>query len=280
MSDCFKSLDCPIRVVVFCGGPTLDAAVQQFIRRLETEPEIEFLGAFCQSPGQSFKAVVLDLWQRRGVLAGPLLGVQAMTAIARFLMHPRAAIAQRREGVRLASRVQFVPDIHAQDVLEQMQDLSPDLGLIYGAPILKPALFALPTFGTLGIHHGKVPEYRGKKTTFWAMFNGEKTVGVTIQRVNAGLDTGDVVKAGEVPVDRRSLRTVWQELEALGFDLYLQAILDVKRGAAHYRPQIGKKGPLYRDPSLSDMLKFHCRQLKRHLRKHEVISGWINSGEY
>jgi methionyl-tRNA formyltransferase len=100
------------------------------------------------------------------------------------------------------------------------------------------------------------------------MYHGEKTAGVTIQRVNAGLDTGDVVRAGEVPIGRRSLHTVWQELEALGFDLYLQAIVDVKRGTAHYRPQLGKKGPLYHDPTASDILKFQCRQLRRRLRKY------------
>jgi methionyl-tRNA formyltransferase len=111
----------------------------------------------------------------------------------------------------------------------------------------------------LGIHHGKVPEYRGKKTTFWAMYNGEETAGVTIQKVNAGLDTGEIVKQGAVLIGRRSLPVVWNELETLGLDLYLEAIVEVKRGVASYQPQTGQRGKLYRDPEFGDILSLWWR---------------------
>ena len=109
------------------------------------------------------------------------------------------------------------------------------------------------------------PDYRGKKTTFWAMYNGDKSVGVTIQKVGTGLDTGDIVRAGEVPVAGRSLRAVWNELELLGFYLFIQAILDVKHRDASYRPQSGKRGKLYRDPKLGDIMTFWWKQLRRSL---------------
>jgi methionyl-tRNA formyltransferase len=132
---------------------------------------------------------------------------------------------------------------------------------------LKPELFEKPRRGTLGIHHGKVPEYRGNKTTFWAMYNGEQVAGVTIQKVNAGLDTGTIVKEGEVTIGRRSQRTVWNELEALGLDLYIQAILEVKAGTATYRPQVGVKGRLYRNPKLGNLVNFWGKQFKRRLSR-------------
>jgi methionyl-tRNA formyltransferase len=97
---------------------------------------------------------------------------------------------------------------------------------------LRAELFEIPALGTLGIHHGRVPQYRGKKTTFWEIYNGERTAGVTIQRVNRGIDTGDIVRMGEVPIGRKGYGRVWREVEALGADLYLQAVLDFKRGEA------------------------------------------------
>jgi methionyl-tRNA formyltransferase len=121
----------------------------------------------------------------------------------------------------------------------------------------------------LGIHHGKVPEYRGKKTTFWAMFNNEREVGVTIQRVSSGLDRGDVVRKGEVTTGSKSLSEVCRELEALGVDLFVEAILDVKRGTASYVPQEQSRGILYKDPSLADLLKFHWRHLTRRHRVND-----------
>jgi methionyl-tRNA formyltransferase len=149
--------------------------------------------------------------------------------------------------------------------------LNPDLGLAYGSPILKPALFDIPRQGTLGIHHGKVPEYRGKKTAFWAMYNGESTAGVTIQKINVGLDRGDVVLEGEVPMGRRTLGAVWKDLEALGIELYFEAILAVKDGCATYRPQPPGAGRIYRDPKLRDLLVFWWRQGRLQLRSRRYL---------
>jgi methionyl-tRNA formyltransferase len=112
-----------------------------------------------------------------------------------------------------------------------------------------------------------LPEYRGNKTTFWAIYNGEKSAGVTIQKINAGLDTGQIVKEGEVVIGRRSQRAVWRELEALGLDLYIQAILEVKDGTATFRPQLGQRGKLYRNPKPRDFLTFSMRQLKRRISR-------------
>ena len=263
--ECISSQS--IRVVLFGGGPTLERGVKQFICRLEAHPEIEFLGGFCQSESQSFWAITRDLWRRRRFLALPLLLIQIIGVISRLLARPRTEIGLNRKLAQLADRIHFIPDIHADEILEEVKTLTPDLGLIYGSPILKPDLFEIPRYGTLGIHHGKVPKYRGKKTTFWAMYNGEKTAGVTIQRVNRGLDTGEIVTEGEVPTGSRSLTTVWNELEALGLDLYIQAILEVKQGTASYRPQMGKKGKLYRDPKLRDILAFWQRQYAKRFSK-------------
>lgn len=256
----------PIRVVMFGGGPVLARDVKQFLVRLEAHPEIELLGAFCQSAGQSWAEVARDIWRRRRWLAIPLLTLQFVEGIGRFLRHPRAGGELNRGLAALADRIHYVPDIHAEAVLAQVRALAPDLGLIYGSPILKPALFEIPALGTLGIHHGQVPQYRGKKTTFWALYNGEPVAGVTIQKVNAGLDAGEIVNSGAVPTNRRSYGAIWHELEALGLDLYLQSILEVKAGTAVYRPQTGPEGKLYRDPRIGDYWRFWERQLRRRVR--------------
>jgi folate-dependent phosphoribosylglycinamide formyltransferase PurN len=255
-----------IGVVVFTGGPLLEPAAGEFMVRLDEHPEINLLAVFHESAGGTPRAVIQDLWRRRGPLALPVLMLQGLRAAGRFLPQPGREIRLRRRIGALSSRIHRVTDTHAPDILERIRRLKPQLGLIYGGPILKPALFEIPTLGTLGIHHGKLPEYRGKKTTFWAMFNDESSAGVTIQRVNAGLDTGEVVEAGSVPIGRRPLRVVWNRLEALGLDLYLQAILEVNRGTATCRKPAGKKGPLYRDPGISDVLVFWWRYLVRLIR--------------
>jgi methionyl-tRNA formyltransferase len=253
----------PIRVVVFCGGPTLDRAVVRFIGKIAARPEIEFLGGFCQTSGRTLNARVRDRLKRRGALGVAVLLLELLNAGRRMLAHPRREMELRRFGARVAERIAFVPDIHDPRTLDRIRALEPDLGLIYGSPILKPQLFQVPRLGTLGIHHGKMPAYRGKKTTFWAMYNGDETAGVTIQRVNAGIDTGEIVQQGEVRIERKSARAVTNELEELGFTLYVQAILEIKRGTARFARPTGPKGTLYQDPGFADLLRFQWRQLRR-----------------
>jgi methionyl-tRNA formyltransferase len=248
---------------VFGGGPGLTHDAREFIARLEVHPEIELLGVFCQSESQSWGAILRDLRKRRGLLAFPLLVARAFAGISIFLRDPRKETALKKKLDGISGRIHNVNYIHAQAILDHISSLNPDLGLIYGSPILKPNLFNIPRYGTLGIHHGKVPEYRGNKTTFWAMYNGEAAAGVTIQKVNEGLDTGSIVKEGSVPIGRRSYQRVWSDLEALGLDLYIQAILEVKNGTAAYRPQTGKKGRLYRNPKPKDFVTLWARQLQR-----------------
>jgi folate-dependent phosphoribosylglycinamide formyltransferase PurN len=271
MTDRVDKADRPIRVVVFTSGPMLERGVLQFLDCLEKHPKIELLACIAQSRLRSRRETYAELWQRRGILSAPILLAGWADAIWRFIRAPRKEMDFKRNLKTLADRIHFVPDIHAQAVLNRVRSLQPELGLIYGSPILKPTLFEIPSSGTLGIHHGKVPEYRGKKTMFWAMYNGEQAAGVTIQKVNAGLDTGQIVKEGEVPARHRFPRAVWRDLDKLGIDLYIQAILDVRAGTASYRPQTGQKGRLYRDPSIADVIELWRRILTR------MVKDWLGT---
>jgi hypothetical protein len=52
-------------------------------------------------------------------------------------------------------------------------------------------------------------------------------------------------------------------LEALGVELYIQAVLEVKHGVAKYKPQTGVKGKLYRNPKLKDIINLWQRQIRK-----------------
>jgi folate-dependent phosphoribosylglycinamide formyltransferase PurN len=249
----------PWRVVVFTGGPELQPDVLDFIQRLEDIEDIEVVGVFCETGLQGFRGVVADLWRRRRLMAIPLLLQRWLRMIGRGIFQPRRSVFRRWTGALIAPRLQYATDLHSASLLARIRDLEPDLGLVYGGPIIRPELFELPRHGTLGIHHGLTPAYRGKKTTFWAMYNGEKSVGVTIQTIGRGLDRGDIVAEATIPVGRAPLPVVSARLQRLGLELYMHAIDEVRRGKAEYRPQSSGSGVLYRDPSAADVLRFWAR---------------------
>jgi hypothetical protein len=58
---------------------------------------------------------------------------------------------------------------------------------------------------------------------------------------------------------------VVHELEALGLELYIQAILEVKHGVAEFKPQTGVKGKLYRNPKIGDFIRFWGMQARRQM---------------
>jgi methionyl-tRNA formyltransferase len=176
---------------------------------------------------------------------------------------------------RVQARTKVAPDVHAPAILAWVEGLDADGGVVYGGPILEPALFTLPRRGTLGVHHGRLPDYRGKKTVFWAIANGESEAGVTIQAINAGLDTGRVVREGAVPIGDRGYAEVSRRVQALGVDLLLDALLsgeplppEDEEGAEPARsarrreagPRAEPASKLYRDPGLGDLLRVHLRR--------------------
>lgn len=263
MSGGPASMGAPLRVVVFTGGAVLEDPCAEFIARVHAHPELELAGVFCEADATGLRGVARDLVRRRGWLASLLLLQRALRRAGRFLLSPRHELRRRRALRALNSRIHVAADLHAPPVLARVEALRPDLGAVYGGPILRPALFEIPLQGTLGIHHGRLPDYRGKKTTFWAIHNGEDTVGVAIQRIGAGLDRGDVLRDATLPVGRKPLPRVTRQLEDLGLELYVAALLDVHRGEARFRPQPAGGGPLYRDPRAADLARFWLRYLAR-----------------
>jgi folate-dependent phosphoribosylglycinamide formyltransferase PurN len=254
-------LDRPIRIVFF-GGRYLQPVEARFAATLDEHPEIELVLGVCEGEGFGLGQRLRDLWRRRRWLAPAIVVADALAVCVRFVMHPSSTLSWRRRTSRTLRKFVSVTDVHAPDVLARVRAAAPDLGVIYGAPVLKPALFEIPMLGTLGIHHGRVPQYRGKKTTFWEIYHGERVAGVTIQRVERGIDTGAVVRAGEVEIDRKGYSRVWDEVQVLGCELYLQAILDYRHGRASPTPQdaAAPRAPLFRQPAAKDLIRYWRRR--------------------
>ena len=247
-----------IKVVVLTGGAELQPEVLEFAQQLEWAPLIELTGIFCEAEGTGLRATAADLWRRRGLIALPLF----VQALLKSVLKPRS---QRRLLRRLSNRIHVVPNLHDPRVLAELRELHPDLGLVYGGPILQAALYDLPAKGTLGIHHGLLPKYRGKKTTFWAMYNGEPEVGVAIQRVSNVLDGGEIVAQATVAVADRSLYPVKKDLRALGLQSYLHAIHLVRTEKDAPIPQRGAGGKLYKDPTPQELFSFWMRYLRNRI---------------
>lgn len=82
-----------------------------------------------------------------------------------------------------------------------LQALAPDLIVVvaYGC-ILPQAVLDIPKFGCINLHVSLLPKYRGSAPVQWAVLNGDAETGVSIQQMDAGLDTGDVLVCEKVAI--------------------------------------------------------------------------------
>src|SRR5687768_4290158 len=126
-----------IRVVVF-AGPYLHPAAVEFVARLEGHVDIELLQVLCEGPGPGLRHRIANLWRRRRLMALPVLAVDFAQWSLRWLSKPRAMLRLHRQARSALAKCETKPNVHAPDVLDGLRALDPDLGLVYGAPILRP----------------------------------------------------------------------------------------------------------------------------------------------
>jgi methionyl-tRNA formyltransferase len=123
--------------------------------------------------------------------------------------------------------------------VSQLRELAPDLIVVvaYGQ-ILPQSVLDIPPFGCLNVHTSLLPRYRGAAPIQWAIFNGDTETGVSIMKMDAGLDTGDIVNETRTPIaDTDNAQTLHDRLAKLGADLLVRTLPDYIAGRVTTRPQ-------------------------------------------
>ena len=123
--------------------------------------------------------------------------------------------------------------------IQQLQHFQPDLIVVaaYGQ-ILPQAILDLPRFGCVNVHASLLPKYRGAAPIQWAILNDESETGVTIMKVDAGLDTGDILTQATTPIaPADTAQTLHDRLAAMGADLLVRTLPDFVAGRIIPRPQ-------------------------------------------
>lgn len=94
-----------------------------------------------------------------------------------------------------------VDNYHSKKTKETLRKLDADLGILYGTNIIRKAVFEIPRLGSINIHQGLAPFYRGGPTVFWELLNGEKEIGITSHFVAPKVDTGDLILQKTLPLE-------------------------------------------------------------------------------
>jgi len=134
----------------------------------------------------------------------------------------------------------FQPDnLKNPDDVNHLKSLQPDIMVVvaYGL-ILPPSVLEIPRLGCLNVHASLLPRWRGAAPIQRAIEAGDRTTGVTIMQMDAGLDTGTMLLKKETPIENDDTATTLHDrLAGLGADALILVLEQLEQGALAGEPQ-------------------------------------------
>lgn len=156
--------------------------------------------------------------------------------------------------------------LYKPPVSEWIQNLKPDILFLRGFGIIKEPILSVAPFGVLSYHHGDLRKYRGGPPAFWELYHRENSVGVTLQILDAGLDTGTIVLQKFVPIDRKDTwdrlkERLYRESESMAAEALIKLL-----ETGPVRNPVGEAGRLFTLPNLREWLTLQVQIFFRKIR--------------
>ncbi|MSO23866.1 MAG: methionyl-tRNA formyltransferase [Acidobacteria bacterium] len=127
--------------------------------------------------------------------------------------------------------------------------------------ILPQWLLDLPRLGAYNVHASLLPKYRGAAPIHWAIANGETKTGITTMKLDAGMDTGDMLLQHEIPIEPEdTCASIHDRLAEIGAELMLRTLEGLEKATAKRIPQ---------DPALASYAPM--------LKKSDGLLDWSQS---
>ena len=149
--------------------------------------------------------------------------------------------AVKQAAQRLRLDVRQPERVRRPEVVEELRQLGPDAMVIvaYGQ-IIPQSVIDIPRLGIINVHASLLPKYRGAAPIQWAVARGEAVTGVTTMRIDAGLDTGDILLARETSIgpDETAVE-LSARLSVMGADLLIETLEGLRAGTIVPQKQDG-----------------------------------------
>lgn len=192
--------------IVFCGTP--EFAVPS-LKQLLKEADFEIIGAITQP----------DRARGRG---------------------QKVAISPVKETALAAGLAVHQPDkIRSPEAEARLRELAPDaIAIIAYGQIVPARLLGIPRLGWINLHASLLPKYRGAAPMAWAIANGETRTGVTTMRIDAGMDTGDILLRQETAIGaEETAPELSARLAEMGGAVMVETLRGLAEGKIEPQPQ-------------------------------------------
>jgi methionyl-tRNA formyltransferase len=133
-----------------------------------------------------------------------------------------------------------------EEFREQLRSIAPRAIIVVGyGRIIPQWMIDLPTLGNINLHASLLPKYRGAAPIQWSIAMGETITGVTTMRIDAGLDTGDILQQSEERIQPEDTAvTLAPRLAQTGAELMITTLAGLQGGTITPTPQDNTRATL------------------------------------
>jgi methionyl-tRNA formyltransferase len=148
-------------------------------------------------------------------------------------------------------------DLNSKSCQDLLKQYDPDLFISVACPIIfKEDLIRIPKIDCINIHNSPLPKYRGMLPSFWQLYHGEKSAGITIHKIDKGIDTGEIIRQDFVDInDNDTLNDLVIKTKKMDARILIEIIEDYHKGKIQYKKMEGK-GSYYSFPTSQDVNEF------------------------
>jgi len=145
----------------------------------------------------------------------------------------------KEAALKLGLRVEQPERVRRPEAVEMLRTLQADIMVVVGyGQIIPQSILDLPPLGIVNVHASLLPKYRGAGPIQWAIANGETVTGVTTMRIDAGLDTGDILLLRETPIGaEETALELGARLATMGAELLVETLSGLQQGRITPIPQ-------------------------------------------
>ncbi len=223
----------------------------EFLYHFKTLEEIKAI-VISQPLGKS--STLKLAWQMYNFY-GPVDFIRMSLKFARIKLLGKRKLkkANRNKIIPKTYSIKQVADIYGIEVIERsdlnnptfhdaIKQYEPDLFISIASPIIfKEDLIKIPKLDCINIHNAPLPKYRGMLPNFWQLYHGEEKAGITIHRINADIDAGDIITQYYLPIEPQdSLNDLIVKTKKEDARLLIKVIEDFRNGKVEYHKMLGE----------------------------------------
>jgi len=168
--------------------------------------------------------------------------------------------------------------VHSRFVLNAIKGLDPDVGFVFGAPLLKEDIYDIPRYGCVNIHTGLVDHYRGVDSTSWAIYDERiDLIGATLHYIDKSIDAGEVIGMRVVECKLTDTSdTLFYKSCQIGFDMLKENMYNILNNKVK-KIKLEKLGVLYQNKDMNSSVEMEVknktpRLVKEFLRENHSRS--------